>query len=128
MRVFVSDLEATSTSRFADLLADAASVGDDGTRGPGETEDDEDPEVDDDDDEDDEGGDGGRGVAGRAPDDDAPTTAVAGPSWAGDASLLADMGVGPEELVDTSESNDPATALAVVGERMGFVDLLEALR
>ena len=118
LRVFVSDLEAASTSRFAELLADAAS-GSDGsepaTGAEGE------------DDLDDEDGDGDPGAAAE-PDDDAPAAAVAGPSWAGDAAVLADVGVAAEELVETSETHDPATALAVVGERVGFVDLLEALR
>lgn len=115
LRVFVSDLEAASTSRFAELLADAASSPD-GTE-PAAVGDDE-PDLDGDDD---------AGAAAEL-DDDAPAAAVAGPSWAGDAAVLADVGVAAEELVETSETHDPATALAVVGERVGFVDLLEALR
>jgi putative tRNA adenosine deaminase-associated protein len=113
VRVFVSDLEAAASSRFADLLADAASSADDA-----------DPEASEDGVDDVEDDDG----PAREVDEDAQAPGVAGPSWAGDAALLLDVGVGPEELVDTSESNDPATALAVVGERVGFVDLLEALR
>lgn len=133
LRVFVSDLEAAASSRYADLLLDAAS-----SAARGAADDDGTDAADDGDDDGQDGaGDGGDGAAGvddlgaaRSPaaDEDAPVPAVAGPSWAGDAALLLDVGVGAEELVETSEGNDPATALAVVGERVGFVDLLEALR
>lgn len=117
VRVFVSDLEAASSSRFAELLADAASspasTSPDGEAAAGE---------DDGDDLDEDGG-----AAGPV-EEESPSADVARPSWAGDAALLVDVGVGADDLVDTSEGNDPATALAVVGERVGFVDLLEALR
>ncbi|PWJ52706.1 putative tRNA adenosine deaminase-associated protein [Quadrisphaera granulorum] len=53
---------------------------------------------------------------------------VAAPTWAGDADLLADLGLAGGELADTAESRDPAGALVAVGEKIGFVDLLEALR
>jgi putative tRNA adenosine deaminase-associated protein len=123
LRVFVSDLEAASTSRFAELLADAASTVDRG--GPAADDEDDVPGVDD---GEDDGEDDGGAEPVDGPDDDGPSPAVAGPSWAGDAAVLADVGVAAEELVETSETHDPATALAVVGERVGFVDLLEALR
>ncbi len=50
--------------------------------------------------------------------------------WAGDPGLLEDFGVDAEELVDlvTSSQDDPASAVADIGERCGFVDLLDALR
>ena len=51
-----------------------------------------------------------------------------GPSWAGRPDLLADLGVGPDDLVAVSEGNDTSQALAVLGERAGFGDALEALR
>jgi putative tRNA adenosine deaminase-associated protein len=52
------------------------------------------------------------------------------PPWAGDPGLLEDLGVDAEELVDlvTSSQDDPASAVADIGERCGFVDLLDALR
>lgn len=53
---------------------------------------------------------------------------VAAPTWAGDAELLADLELPGSELTETAESRDPAGALVAVGERLGFVDLLEALR
>lgn len=128
VRVFVSDLEAASTSRFAELLADAASATDGVRPRAGSGDDDDSGSSEEDDEEEADGDDDGAAGQGHAPDDDAPSTEVAGPSWAGDAGLLADVGVGAEELVDTAEGHDPATALAVVGERVGFVDLLDALR
>jgi len=123
LKVFVSDLEATSTSRFADLLADAALASDDGRARAKGGDDPADEVVEEVGDEDDD-----EVAQGQVPDDDSPTTVVAGPSWAGDPSVLADLGVASDDLVETSEGHDPATALAVVGERVGFVDLLEALR
>lgn len=52
------------------------------------------------------------------------------PPWAGDPGLLEDFGVGAEQLVDlvTTRQDDPASAVADIGERCGFVDLLDALR
>lgn len=121
VRLFVSDLEAAGASRFADVFGDVPPP--DGARAPAPA---------------DAGDAEGTADAADAVDPadavdgadgaDARGTAVAGPSWAGDAALLADVGLGAGELVDTSESHDPATALAAVGERVGFVELLEALR
>jgi putative tRNA adenosine deaminase-associated protein len=50
--------------------------------------------------------------------------------WAGDADLLADLGVDAETLVDLVVDNpdDPAAVLADVAEHTGFGELLEALR
>jgi putative tRNA adenosine deaminase-associated protein len=52
------------------------------------------------------------------------------PPWAGDPGLLEDFGVDAEALVDlvTASQDDPASAVADIGERCGFVDLLDALR
>lgn len=51
-----------------------------------------------------------------------------GPSWAGRADLLSDLGIGPEALVAVAEGHDTSQALAVLGERAGFGEVLEALR
>lgn len=50
--------------------------------------------------------------------------------WAGDLSLLEDMGVGGESLkaIVEADADDPARALSEIGERVGFLDLLEELR
>jgi putative tRNA adenosine deaminase-associated protein len=52
------------------------------------------------------------------------------PSWAGDPGLFEDFGMDAVELVDlvTASQDDPAAAVADIGERCGFVDLLDALR
>jgi putative tRNA adenosine deaminase-associated protein len=52
------------------------------------------------------------------------------PPWAGDPGLLEDFGIDAVELVDlvTASQDDPASAVADIGERCGFVDLLDALR
>ncbi|HET8614951.1 MAG TPA: hypothetical protein VFL94_05435 [Actinomycetales bacterium] len=52
------------------------------------------------------------------------------PPWAGDPGLLQDFGIEAEELVElvTASQDDPASAIADIGERCGFVDLLDALR
>jgi putative tRNA adenosine deaminase-associated protein len=52
------------------------------------------------------------------------------PPWAGDPGLLEDFGIDAVELVDlvTASQDDPASAIADIGERCGFVDLLDALR
>ena len=65
-----------------------------------------------------------------APREDAEDSAVAvaAPTWAGDVGLLADLGVDGDDLTGAAESSDTSTALALVGERCGFVELLEALR
>ncbi len=133
VRLFVSDLEAAGASRFAEVFDDVPTP--EGARAARSADDVDDTEVADatgevgdatGDDGDPSGGDGRE--QGSADDADARTAVIAGPSWAGDAALLADVGLGAEELVETSEGNDPATALAALGERVGFVELLEALR
>jgi putative tRNA adenosine deaminase-associated protein len=52
------------------------------------------------------------------------------PPWAGDPGLLEDFGIDAVELVGlvTTSQDDPASAVADIGERCGFVDLLDALR
>jgi putative tRNA adenosine deaminase-associated protein len=52
------------------------------------------------------------------------------PPWAGDPGLLEDFGVDAADLVGlvTASQEDPASAIADIGERCGFVDLLDALR
>jgi len=52
------------------------------------------------------------------------------PPWAGDPGLLEDFGIDAVELVDlvTASQDDPASAIADIGERCGFVDVLDALR
>jgi putative tRNA adenosine deaminase-associated protein len=52
------------------------------------------------------------------------------PSWAGDPTLLADVGLSGEDLVKLvlASSGDPAQVLADVGERCGFDELLDSLR
>ncbi len=51
-------------------------------------------------------------------------------NWAGDPTLLADRGVSASRLVELANENpdDPATALAEIGELAGFGELVEALR
>lgn len=53
-----------------------------------------------------------------------------GPAWAGDGALLEDLGVGRERLCTMAEQHgdDPAAALAQIGEDVGFAELIEALR
>ncbi len=67
--------------------------------------------------------------------DSAPVAEEDGPKvtevpWAGDLSLLEDLGVGGESLkaIVEADADDPARALTELGERVGFLDLLEALR
>ena len=52
------------------------------------------------------------------------------PPWAGDPGLLEDFGLDAVELVDlvTASQDDPGSVVADIGERCGFVDLLDALR
>jgi putative tRNA adenosine deaminase-associated protein len=52
------------------------------------------------------------------------------PLWAGDPGLLEDFGIEAADLVEllTARQDDPASAIADIGERCGFVDLLDALR
>ncbi|GAB3678908.1 tRNA adenosine deaminase-associated protein [Angustibacter aerolatus] len=123
-RVFVSDLDAAERSQFAELLAPVRDLDDDAFAAlrrpaPKATDDEDDDElvvVDDD-------------------EDDAPAVADDDPvdppsAWAGDPSLLEDLGVSPRELVDlvVESVDDPGTVLADVGERCGFDDQLDALR
>lgn len=50
--------------------------------------------------------------------------------WAGDADLLADLGVDADTLVElvTENPDDPAAVIADVAEHTGFGEVLEALR
>ena len=155
-RSFVSDLVATESSQYADLLAPVGDV--DMAEhahlrvARQEVYDDvEDDDLDFSADDDDivaldESGDAaaagptsGNGVEGEpaqiAPAHERQPVAVAvaiadPPPWAGDPGLLTDVGVTAEELValvDEGEG-DPASVIAAVGERCGFGDLLDALR
>ena len=107
-RLFVSDLPTASRSGFADLLAPAAEIevaGEDD--GPGPEDDDA-----------------------EAEEADEPEEMVEGVVWAGDVDILEDLGVpGPalRRLVEEHDE-DPAAVIADVGERVGFAELLEALR
>ncbi len=62
------------------------------------------------------------------PEEDAPKLTEV--PWAGDLSLLEDLGVGGESLkaIVEADADDPARALGELGERVGFLDLLETLR
>lgn len=106
-RLFVSDLAAASRSRYGSLLAAAADV----------------------DDADDADGDDGADEAGDDANDDEeqePKVAL----WAGETDLLEDLGVSGRTLRKLVEENgdDPGAVLAEVGETVGFVELLDALR
>ena len=52
------------------------------------------------------------------------------PPWAGDPALLDDLGIDRRRLCELSEDNtdDPAAVLSEIAEKVGFADLLEALR
>jgi putative tRNA adenosine deaminase-associated protein len=103
-RLFVSDLGAAGISPYGPLLAPAADV-----------DSAEDLDVADDESEDDE-----------EDEDDEPKIAV----WAGETDLLEDLGVSGRTLRKLVEENgdDPGAVLAEVGEIVGFVELLDALR
>jgi putative tRNA adenosine deaminase-associated protein len=106
-RLFVSDLNAASHSHYGPLLAPAADV---------DTADDlDDAENDGDGDED-----------GEAEEEQEPKIAA----WAGETDLLEDLGVSGRTLRKLVEENgdDPGTVLGEVGEVVGFVELLDALR
>jgi putative tRNA adenosine deaminase-associated protein len=107
-RLFVSDLAAASHSHYGPLLAPAADV---------DSADEIDDAGDSDEDEDEEDGD---------QEDDEPKVAA----WAGEADLLEDLGVSGRTLRKLVEENsdDPGTVLGEVGEVVGFVELLDALR
>ena len=107
-RLFVSDLHTASHSHYGPLLAPAADV-------------DSADEIVDDDKDDDEDGDG------EAQDEDEEPKIAA---WAGETDLLEDLGVSGRTLRKLVEENgdDPGAVLAEVGEVVGFVGLLDALR
>ncbi|HVN11137.1 MAG TPA: tRNA adenosine deaminase-associated protein [Kineosporiaceae bacterium] len=104
-RLFVSDLGAASAGRYAAVLAPAADV---------DSADDLDAV--------DEGEDG-EGDEGEEEQD-----RIA--SWAGETDLLEDFGVTGRSLRKLVEESgdDPGAVLAEVGETVGFVELLDALR
>jgi putative tRNA adenosine deaminase-associated protein len=120
-RVFVSDLPAARASTFSgvfadpDVWSDAGSlraaglvVGTDDGFGSG-FDDFEEP-------------------AEPVAEEDAPKLTEV--PWAGDLSIMEDLGIGGETLktVVETDADDPALALSEIGERVGFVDLLETLR
>ncbi|WP_380169523.1 tRNA adenosine deaminase-associated protein [Jannaschia sp. R86511] len=119
-RVFVSDLPAARSSTYGpvfadpDVWADAGSLRAAGLVGPGFEEAFG-------------GGDDYEEPASVA-DEDGPKLAEV--PWAGDLSLLEDLGVGGESLkaIVEADADDPARALGELGERVGFLDLLETLR
>ena len=106
-RLFVSDLAAASRSRYGPLLAPAADV----DSADDLTEDEQDGDDGDDDSE---------------KEDPEPKIAA----WAGETDLLEDLGVTGRTLRKLVEENgdDPGTVLGEVGETVGFVELLDALR
>jgi putative tRNA adenosine deaminase-associated protein len=108
-RLFVSDLYSASHSHYGPLLAPAADV---------DSADEVDAaEGDDDEGDDEEGG---------AAEDEEPKVAA----WAGETDLLEDLGISGRTLRKLVEENgeDPGAVLAEVGEVVGFVELLDALR
>ena len=134
-RAFVSDLQATERSQFAELLAPVADLdldeyaelretvrpgSENGVRDEHEdTEDEDEP--------------GEEGDAAAEPEDDLepdPVDDDPPPAWAGDPGLLEDLGVSARDLVTlvVDSSSDPGAVLADVGERCGFDDQLDALR
>jgi len=115
-RLFVSDLAAASRSGYAEVLAPAADVepmldDEDGAEGDEDAEDDDEEEA---------------GGADSGADQDPVAPAV----WAGEPDLLEDLGVPGLALRRLVEDNadDPGAVLAELGERVGFGELLEALR
>jgi putative tRNA adenosine deaminase-associated protein len=142
-RAFVSDLDAAESSRYGDLLApvgDVELVEYESLRAPapvastagsagldeesdldeGPAPEPQDPEAVPEDDMLPSGADGDVVAAGRH----------VPPPWAGDPSLLADVGVPPGELVELvmAGQGDPASVVADLGERCGFDELLDMLR
>ena len=105
LRLFVSDLAASTHGHYAELLAPAADV---------DTAADDLP--------DDEDGDG--------EDEDAEEHEPTVSAWAGDLDLLDDLGIGARTLRKLAEEkgDDPGAVLAEIGETAGFAELLEALR
>jgi putative tRNA adenosine deaminase-associated protein len=107
-RLFVSDLPSASQTVFAELLAPAAEIdlaADEAGAEDGEDGDDEEA-------------------------DDEPVPVAAGVAWAGDVDILEDLGVPGSELrrLVGEHDEDPAAVIADLGERVGFAELVEALR
>jgi putative tRNA adenosine deaminase-associated protein len=109
-RLFVSDLPAASISGYAELVASAADLAPDdddvpAVPAPAPSRDEEDEES-------------------------GAVTTPSPPAWAGEPDLLEDLGVtGPtlRRLVEEHDE-DPAAVLSDLAERIGFSELLEALR
>ncbi|UER53328.1 tRNA adenosine deaminase-associated protein [Kineosporiaceae bacterium SCSIO 59966] len=135
-RVFVSDLAAAARSPYAELFAPAleederaalptATRQDPDEDGPEEDQADRQEEEHDPDD------DHEPDVAELVQDADpgGPVASDVDP-WAGEPDLLADLGCGGGVLrrLVTEDGDDPAAALAEVGELCGFGELLDALR
>lgn len=138
-RVFVSDLDATQRSHYAEMLAPVGDVeleeyadlrnpsaststpsdlGDDTADDPADVE---------------EHDDGDQDPLMSGADDDLAAAAIdpeLPPAWAGDPGLLEDVGVEASELVDLvlAAPSDPGSVVADLGERCGFDELIEALR
>ncbi|MGN6611288.1 MAG: tRNA adenosine deaminase-associated protein [Angustibacter sp.] len=138
-RVFVSDLDATQRSHYAEMLAPVGDVeleeyadlrnpsaststpsdlGDDTVDDPADVE---------------EHDDGDQDPLMSGADDDLAAAAIdpeLPPAWAGDPGLLEDVGVEASELVDLvlAAPSDPGSVVADLGERCGFDELIEALR
>ena len=113
-RLFVSDLPAASAGGYAEVLAPAAEVvveDDDPVPAPAASDPDADADSED----------------GSEDDEEPPPVPPA--VWAGDPELLEDLGVPADDLRRLAvDEADPAVALAAVGDRLGFADLIEALR
>lgn len=150
-RPFVSDLRESLHSRYAGMLESAADVdipedldgladaiGDDededdetDTAPTGSDDDDVDDEISDEEDEPEDVIAGAReALSPDLSDLEADGVVRASRSWAGDPALLEDLGVSAAELVQLTveESDDPAAALAGIGEACGFDEQLDALR
>lgn len=151
-RPFVSDLRESLRSRYAVVLEAAAdvdipeeldgladAVGDDEAEAeddetdaaPTDSDDDVDDEISDEEDEPEDVIAGAREALN--PDlSDLEADGVVRPSraWAGDPGLLEDLGVSAADLVQLTveEADDPAAALAGIGEACGFDEQLDALR
>jgi putative tRNA adenosine deaminase-associated protein len=140
-RTFVSDLEATQRSHYAEMLAPVGDVeldeyadlrnpsgptsvqsdlGDDTADDPADVADDS--ERDEDPDPLMSGADAD--LAAAAVEVEVP------PAWAGDPGVLEDVGVPAAELVELvlAAPGDPGSVVADIGERCGFDELIEALR
>jgi putative tRNA adenosine deaminase-associated protein len=154
-RVFVSDLAAGLASRYAEVLAAAADVDVPEDLGaldagvvaavyaPGSADDDDEDDSDDGDAGDDDDGelDGDEPDAAAVPRgvpalpltdlvdlDDEPVRVIR--AWAGEPGLLDDLGLPASALValTVEEPDDPAAALAGIGEACGFDEYLDSLR